>query len=434
MFVRKRFAALLAIAVLCIAILIGCGKDDQGQRQGLYFMINVQTQEYPQLWDDKIGWKSMGRQFYMDEAVQIWAEPKKVDTETLLDIYLCHEDGNCEPLLHDIAEEYHRVNLYLDQEKNLYYWSLNGLAKFDKDGNVLYSRDEKISDFCQMPDGKIMLFVSDEKGAKLAELDGDTGNISDKNFRLDGWVHYLGYDANGPVFLSKDGFWSLNLADGSKELLVDFKQLSYELNGMVDDFHMTEKGKADLLKSDIKESLEVVDISAIRKIVVFRDWTIDSTIRTCAYDFNHESQEYYVVLEECDKNTDIVDFRDRTGIDIVTGKRADIITSDALPDVWGYIQNGTLEDLTPYIENSVSGQTACPDGKMPYRFELTLSLPARQKTAVAPHNPARLIQKLIPKTKKEGKPSCQIQNQTRTFPQNNWIVLIMTSGNGLGNK
>lgn len=351
---KSPVAAVLAVLLLSMAILAGCGKGNANgdPRQGLYFMMDVETESYSFSAEGKTAWVVMGSQFLKDEKIQICAEQRMGDTDLVLDVYLAHEDGSLDALLKDLPRDYRRGDFYLDQDKNLYYLGADELVKFDTEGNVLYRCTGKVTDICQMPDGRLMLFLRGEKGPEMAELNKETGDITEKNVPLEGWGYYLGCDADGPVVLNDHGFQKVDLDTNSLQPLIDFEPLSYELKGKVEDFRMLEEGKAELLEYDRIEKLQVVDISASRKIVIFRDWSIASEIRTCAYNFNHQNEEYYVVLEECDENTDIVDFRDRTGIDITTGKGADIITSDAINDVLGYIQNGALEDLTPYIEDS----------------------------------------------------------------------------------
>lgn len=192
----------------------------------------------------------------------------------------------------------------------------------------------------------------ENNGLKIAELDAQTGGITEKDMELKDWFDGIGSDAEGLVLLNSEGFWRVNLEDGSLTSLMNFPLLSYRLEGTVYDFRLPEEGRAELLKRDAAESLRMVDISETRKIVVFRDWRLDSSIKTNAYHFNHSNEEYYVVLEEGGESESIEDFRRQTGIELAAGRGADIIVSNAMPDVMGYIRNGALEDLTPYLEKS----------------------------------------------------------------------------------
>lgn len=349
-------AALLAALAFCMAVFTGCGRDDSEQQH--FYMMEVQTQEYPRIEDRKF-WNNAGQQFYKDEAVRFWSESETADGRIIVNIYLSHDDGSSELLLKGMPENYRGGRWWLDQSGSLYYLqSKEELEKLDEDGSILFRQHIPIWDICQMPDSRIMMLLSyDNNTLKIAELDPQTGSIAEKDIELKGtWNDCIGSDAEGLVLLNEEGFWRVDLKEGSLTPLMNFSLLSYQLEETVYDFRLPEEGRAELLKQDISENLQMVDISKTRKLVVFRDSYLDSSMKTLAYQFNHSNEEYYVVLEECGENTSIQDFRSQTGIALAVGKGADIIVSDAMPDVMGYIQNGALEDLTPYIEESGIGE------------------------------------------------------------------------------
>lgn len=345
-------AALLAVFALCLAVAAGCGSGDP--EQGHYYMMDVQAQEYTLPKARKTGWFAIGKQFYKDELVQFWSESESKAGEMTVNIYLSHENGSSELLLKDMPKDYRRGSYWLDQSGNLYFRISEELVKFDKKGNVLFRKNVRVTDLCQMPDGRVMLLLPGEnnRGSKLAELDAETGDITEKDIALESFIDCMSADGDGLVLLDRQGVWHLDLNDGSQTCLMNFAALSYKMDGAVYAFRLPEKGRAELLKGNAVESLRMVDVSEIRKVVVFRDWNIDYTVKDQVYNFNHSNEEYYVVCEECDENTHIYDFRRQTGIELAAGKGADIIVSDAMSSEMDYIQNGMLEDLTPYIENS----------------------------------------------------------------------------------
>lgn len=347
----KSAAALLAAFVLCIAASVGCGRDDSQQKH--YYMMEVEVQEYLQAEGWKTGWLSLGRQFHGDEAVRLWSESKPNDGGMTVDVYLSHEDGSSELLYQDMPQEFRRGTGWLDRSGNLYFWNSEELAGLDGEGNILFRTKIKISGICQSPDGRIWLLLPPDSGrySRIAEMDAKTGVVTEKDVGLKNIYGSISADEDGLLLLNSEGIWRLNLNNGSTTMIMNFTALSYRLES-ADSFRLSEEGGAEILKVDAREILRAADVSEMRKVVVLRDWDVDYMLKNHVYNFNRSSEEYYVVLEEGGDGENISDFRLRTGIELSAGRGADIIASDAMPDVMGYIRNGTLEDLTPYLENT----------------------------------------------------------------------------------
>lgn len=346
---------ILTVSLLFSAvILVGCGKDKPAKRlrEGMYFLMRTtETLPYASPADQDRTWRRTGVQYENGELLQIFAV---YDSSTTVKVLLCHEDGSCDTLAEGLPSVYRSSTWFMDREGNFYLISSKGITKLDKAGNKLYEKPGIwFLDISQLSDGRLMAVIQVDEKRQLAEVDGTNGAVTPKALEVSrGGNTYIESWEDKLILLNDDGLWEVDPGENSKTPLIDFSNASYRLPKYLYGFRMLADNSMEFWNDENIERLESIDIGLEREIVVLRDWRIDDTFKTCAYEFNQKSEDYYIVMEECDDNTDILQFRERTGIDIATGTGADIICSDAMTDPWNYVAGGLLEDLSPYMERS----------------------------------------------------------------------------------
>lgn len=346
----------------------------------------------------------LGTQFYQQETIQLWARSS--------DIYLYRTDGSSEILLQDVPEDYifyHKLppwyfspwHWYLSKEGDFYCWHdayylINSpvsagkenildeegkvyaaFAKISASGELIYSKNLDpgvlIEDFCQLSDGRFFLLLRSEteQTRTLAELDTAaesftvTERVRMKNPVL--WSQSLG-EAGGALavlnFEASSGreIVELNPADGTETSLLSFTGTSYIMGktGMtMQDFRVLEDGSVEVLWHDTMSHaegiLERLRMAKVEKtpIVMRGNFMSDGWITRMVSNFNQQSDEYHVVLEDCGVGNDAEDFARLTSIQLAAGKGPDIIQTGFMKDyITGMLEKGVMVDLKPYMEKS----------------------------------------------------------------------------------
>lgn len=86
-------------------------------------------------------------------------------------------------------------------------------------------------------------------------------------------------------------------------------------------------------------------------IIVFRTGACSQWLRNRIADYNYQSKDYEVVIDECERNDDISIFRERTSVELSTGRGADIYDIYSLTGLnpMPFIEKGLFEETTDYI-------------------------------------------------------------------------------------
>lgn len=101
--------------------------------------------------------------------------------------------------------------------------------------------------------------------------------------------------------------------------------------------------------------LDRLTVSEVEKtpIVLRGQFYGDSWISAQAARFNRQRDEYHVIVEDCGMGNDQEDFARLTSVQIAAGKGPDIIGGALMEDyLLGMLENGALEELSPYLERS----------------------------------------------------------------------------------
>ena len=340
---------------------------------------------------------SLGTQFYQEKPAQLWAEADSTEA----DIWLYQTDGSRELLLQNIPTAYTLYDTflvwhwYVSQNGDFYCWhganysakspetvddedKIEGIfAKISAYGEIIYEKTLEpgvsIEDFRQSADGRCWLILRNEteQTRTLAELDPADGSFTetDRGRIADSLVEqqYLGTDSASLAILNNAfstgmEIVKINPADGTQSCLLSFTGTSYPMEHgsmRLQDFRVLENGSVELLWMDsgngVKGTLERLQMVKVNKIpiVVRGVFMSDPWITGLAAEFNRQSTDYHVVIEDCGMGNDVKDFARLTSIQLAAGKGPDIIQAGFVEDyISGILEKGGLEDLNPYMEQS----------------------------------------------------------------------------------
>lgn len=405
---NKVYSTFLIVILYCI-FLTGCGKqkDNADTWRGIqagadlsaiierteYYDIIVESEQsflQEQSVESPDGFECifLCTLFYQDEPVQLWAALRTGG----MDIWLHRADGSRELLLQKISMEFVDAKWYPDREGNFYCWK-NSQKTYNKDGTVremkdtslkklmasgevLFSKEweygHDITDFCQLPDGRVYMIMEDKEDGsrKLLELDPATGLTTEqdrvqlKNSAVG--VQMLGAGQDSLLLLDMDphiGYeiYEPGVNDGSMPCIFSFTGTSYSFGhpGMkLQDFRILEDESIEMLwtewdgTSAICEKLRMSKVEKI-PIILRGQFNGDGWLSAQVALFNRTNSDYHVILEDCGGGNDMDDFARLTSIQIAAGKGPDIVYGELMQDyIAGMMEKGALEDLSLYMEKS----------------------------------------------------------------------------------
>lgn len=360
----KRIGFLMLSLCILLFACTACGKEEE---EVYYDIEEISEQLFNNttLTGDASGnFLCAGTQFHEGEPVQLWVERVTDENrQTALNLYLRKADGSMEMMLEGLDKKYRVTGWYLAEDGNFYIPQSNGVVKMDGSGKVIYENTEvtSVGDICELKDGSILLAVFENGVKKIARMDPGTGEITKlENLLLGENSFSLGAGEKGLYLLDNRGLWLVNLQEQTKEKLISFAGMTYSVSAQnassVSDFRVQEGDRIQVLRADgIRENLKLVDVGKDRTVLKIRmadslalAWFFNRVV-----EFNQKSDKYYVVVDQCSEEDDVWDFRSMTGVQIATGKGADIIMGSAvLGDIQSFLDKGAFEDLKPYMEQS----------------------------------------------------------------------------------
>lgn len=266
-------------------------------------------------------------------------------------------DGKEKLLLEGVPEEYLIVSKWYRDAENFYVCQGESLVVLDINGQQVYRLDAggTIGEICGTKDGNIALFVSDTQssGYMVLTLDKETRVLTNRVGVQDYLAVSEGYEADLLV-MTWQGVYDLNLENGDKVWHMKWAGTSY-VTGAEEKFPcafiLTEEGKLEQLQSDrggkfFAESLCKINPEATGKILLtYRTSMATAEEKQLITQFNKDNEKYYVVLEEGGD-------RERTGMEIATGRGPDLIDPSAVQNMSSLAEKGALENLEPYFQAS----------------------------------------------------------------------------------
>ncbi len=383
------------LCVICLGVcLIGCGReneignsnvaisssDEQKQNGSIENVVGMDIDSETQiLWDAETEseYYCMGTQYYQGELVVLLAKR----TSTGVDIYLHKSDGKKERIFEGLRrdESYHKQAAVLDEKGNLFIVKVDEVIKINKEGVVEYITSFESAtgatrkDFCLLDDGRLVIMVIDPNSyvRKLWAMDTESGIFEEKDMGIsipqEEGSCLLAANGDKVWLFQWDGIWEVDEEKGKRKSVMEFTGSSYTFNPStrnpnvdeISDAILLEDGSIEILwrekdtQQGVKECLQFVSI-VNREILSFRATKLyDQTLRELIAEFNKMNKKYYIVMEECGVNEAEEDFINKTGIQLATGKGADIVYGNDMRDnLWNLIEQDIFLDLTPYIDNS----------------------------------------------------------------------------------
>ncbi len=272
----------------------------------------------------------------------------------------------------------------MDKGGNYYYWAANqkNIVKVDPAGKQLFSQPLpdfgifSIEKLCQLEDGRLYgKCVENDKGSLtywVYEMASDTGEFTKINSAVSAidYGTYVAAGDGGLLCLTEKGVQKIDPEKGTQEEIWSFAGTSYGRNHRnsyrVWDFRMCGDGSLELLEAEsaapakgaggIVETLRKVAIGEEREVLVLRGTYLvyDVWLKGCISSFNEQSEEWYVIVEECGADDSRwEDYARQTSVEIASGEGPDILYGNVLADyIYGVIEQGGFADLSPYLESS----------------------------------------------------------------------------------
>ena len=352
----KKCVWLLLTAILFL--FSACGRKEQE----VYYDIEAFSEQAFQEELPEGDFLCLGIQFYQGEPVQLLAERVKDEKlQPFLNIYLRRTDGSLEQLFEKLDVKYRVTGWFLDKKGNYYIPQSRGILKMDKTGQILWENSDgmTVRDICELDDGTIVLSVQDKNTVKLVRVNTETGEFDEMDrLALGENTFWLGAGKEGLYLMDSRGLWKVDLQEQRKEKEISFVGKAYSFTGDkagdIWGFRVQEGNQVQTLRNGgIMESLKLVDVGRDKTILKIRmadsatwSWFLNQIVA-----FNGSNETYYVVLDQCSEEEDVWDFRTQTGVQLATGKGADIILGSAvLGEIGEYLKKGVFEDLKPYME------------------------------------------------------------------------------------
>ena len=348
-------AYFLSAFIWCLIALAACGKKDEGPH---YYEIRVESEQLEEL---EKGQFLLGQQYYQGEPVSIIAQPSEGElADIAVDVYIRPLGGEMQLLMSGISVAYRTSGWYLDEKGRCFIVGPSRITRLDADGKMLYKSgtEDFVQDICCLDGGRVILLTIKDAIWQFWELDPDTGEITRMdNVSIQGGMVYIGAWGKNLVILDTEGFWKMDLKEGTKEPALSFAGTLYHIDRWGEspvDFRVDGSEAGIIWSTGKVERLERKAIDREREIITVRgDLRFSSWMKDQINLFNQSNDSYYVVVEEPGEGVDDSDFLTETNLQLASGKGADIICSWAVDsDVSGLIEKGVFADLAPMLEAS----------------------------------------------------------------------------------
>lgn len=264
------------------------------------------------------------------------------------------------------AEEYYYANeVVCDNDGNLILWSSKGVQIYDANGTFLRNVDvsvEEASSLYVMRDNRVLLQYYGDSNMFFKELNVETGELSERidvPYNAYNYSHYVGKTVD---FLLVDamGVHTFNLGDAEVKKIMDFVDSDLTTNscysiGQISDESFFAWSYDEIEGMDQCGIYTKVDPASIpdKKILTLGAIWLDTDVRTRVVEFNKESTEYRICVEDYNKYNTIDDYSLATtklNTDIATGNAPDILCLTGEMPVDSYMSKGLFADINEFLE------------------------------------------------------------------------------------
>lgn len=155
-------------------------------------------------------------------------------------------------------------------------------------------------------------------------------------------------------FANKDGIY-----DYQANLIFDFQNSGYLLD-KVDDFKVDDR-KFELLvtttdQQQLYVSINQEYVNENRQELLLATGYINNSLKLAVAAFNRTNRDYYITIEQLEKITRQDEFFSQMQEKFASGNAPDIISDDAVSDIYDYINNGYISPLSIELDNEIFQQ------------------------------------------------------------------------------
>lgn len=264
------------------------------------------------------------------------------------------------------AEEFYYVNeIECDNNGNLILWSSVGIQIYDANGAFIRNVDSNVADvgsMYMMRDNSLLLQYYGDNNMYFKKLNVETGELSEKMdvpYNAYNYSHYAGKTVD---FLLVDamGVCTFNLGDAEVKKIMDFVDSDLTTNtcysvGQISDESFFAWAYDEIEGTDQCGVYTKVDPASIpdKKILTLGTIWLDTDVRTRVVEFNKESTEYRIRVEDYNKYNTTEDYTLATtklNTDIATGNAPDILCLTMDMPVDSYMSKGLFADINEFVE------------------------------------------------------------------------------------
>lgn len=263
-------------------------------------------------------------------------------------------------------EEYYYVNeLVCDTNGNVLLWTDAGIEIYDTKGALVRTVEvssEEAASLYVLKDGSPVLQYYGDNNMYFKKLDMETGALSERidvPYNAYYYSHYSG-KVTDFVLVDSMGVHTYNLGDEEVKKIMDFVDSDLNTNTC----YSVEQIDGESFFAWVYDEVEGMDQCGIftkvdpstipdKKIITIGTIWLDTDVRKRVVEFNKESSEYRIRVEDYNKYNTTEDYTLATtklNTDIASGNAPDILCLTGDMPVESYMSKGLFADINEFIE------------------------------------------------------------------------------------
>lgn len=317
---------------------------------------------------EQIEWQTQEESYDLINILErngtLYAETRNREDDTLV-IRKCGMDGVWDTVMSVKTENWEDYTVmgrgfFADDRGNIYLAGRDEVTCFDRDGQKIAACQLK-GEVCfwqQGSGGCVECVTADAEGITLYELAENRAEVKWTLKESAGNVHGIQSSAEGTLCLATDGeILFVDRESGSLLSKTDLVRTGVscvlagyydEAGGILQLYSLAGSGTNGIQYSLLSErdASEEQRTALVYGVVKGANSAASSSVRTAINTFNQTDQDYYITIRDYGGNLD------RMQADMAAGNGPDIIDMMDTEYYESYVQNGYLEDLTSYLEQS----------------------------------------------------------------------------------
>lgn len=272
------------------------------------------------------------------------------------------------PIGEDISgEEYYYVNqILVDKEGSIFLWSTKGVEVYDRGGSFVKNismESAEASTMYLLRDGSLAVLCYGDNNEYFKTVNIETGELSERielPYNAYNYSHYSG-SASDFILVDYTGVHTYNFGDEEPKKIMDFvdsdlaSNTCYSVTQLSEDsfFAWTYDELNATEQCGIFTKVDPADIPDKKILTLGTQW-LDTDVRTRVVEFNKNSTEYRIRVEDYNKYNTPEDYTagaTKLNTDIATGNAPDILCLTGDMPVESYMSKGLFADLNAFLEN-----------------------------------------------------------------------------------